>query len=399
MKIAQVSPLYESVPPKRYGGTERVVSYLTEELVRQGHEVTLFASGDSITKAHLISPCQRSLPLDLNCRIQMAHYALMLEQVFKDTSRFDIIHFHINYLHFPICRRSDTPNVTTLHDPLDIPELYSLFREFGEQPMVSISEAQREPLPWLNWQGTVYHGLPRDLYTFREAPGKYLAFIGRISPEKGVDRAIAIAKQVGMKLKIAAKVNGENYSKVDWQYFQDVVKPRLKDPLVEFVGEIGDKEKDEFLGHAYALLFPVDWPEPFGLPMIEAIACGTPVIAYRRGSVPEVMEDGVTGFIVDDLETAVQAMQRVSALNRRRCREVFEQRFSASRMAQDYLAIYQKILGGKLESKLALPLQLGLKEPSATSSRVAADVIGTVPIGSDSLNIQVIECAGGEGRS
>jgi len=368
-----------------------VVSYLTEELVRQGYEVTLFASGDSITKAHLISACQRSLRLDPGCIDQMAHHVLMLEQVFKDTSRFDIIHFHIDYLQFPLCRRCDTPNVTTLHGRLDIPDLYPLFREFAELPMVSISDAQRKPLPWLNWQGTVYHGLPKDHYTFREEPGKYLAFIGRISPEKGADRAIAIAKQVGMKLKIAAKVHGESINKVDWEYFRDVVEPLLQDPLVEFVGEIGEGEKDEFLGKAHALLFPVDWPEPFGLAMIEAMACGTPVVAYRRGSVSEVMVDGVTGFIVDDLESAVQATKKVAALSRRRCREIFEERFTASRMARDYLAIYQKILDGKVGVRLALPLHLGPKEPSAT------DGIGTITISPEGTTVQVMGCAGVEG--
>lgn len=339
MRIAQVSPLYESVPPKYYGGTERVVSYLTEELVRQGHDVTLFASGDSLTKAHLVAPCRRSLRLDKHCIDQLAHHILMLEMVFKEPDRFDIIHFHIDYLHFPISRRYRTPHLTTLHGRLDIPDLVPLYQEFREVPVVSISNAQREPLYWLNWQGTVYHGLPEDLYTFREEPGKYLAFLGRISPEKRVDRAIEIAKRIGMPIKIAAKVDN-----VDKDYFEDVVEPLLRNPLVEYVGEIGEGEKDEFLGNAYALLFPIDWPEPFGLVMIEAMACGTPVIAYHRGSVPEVMEEGVTGFIVQGLEEAIEAVRRVSTLSRKRCREVFEKRFSASRMARDYLTIYQRLL-------------------------------------------------------
>lgn len=342
MRIAQVSPLFESVPPKYYGGTERVVSYLTEELVRRGHDVTLFASGDSVTKARLIAPCRRSLRLDKHCVDQLAHHILMLEQVFKDTSRFDTIHFHIDYLHFPLSRRSATPHVTTLHGRLDIPDLVPLYQEFREVPVVSISNAQREPLPWLNWQGTVYHGLPEDLYTFREEPGKYLAFLGRISPEKRVDRAIEIAKRVGMEIKIAAKVDA-----VDREYFEDVVKPLLKDPLAEYVGEIGEGEKNEFLGNAYALLFPIDWPEPFGLVMIEAMACGTPIIAYRKGSVPEVMEEGTTGFIVHDLEDAVKAVEKVPTLSRKRCREVFEERFTASRMAKDYLSVYQRLLDRK----------------------------------------------------
>lgn len=339
MKIAQVAPLFESVPPKYYGGTERVVSYLTEELVRQGHEVTLFASGDSVTKAHLIAPCRRSLRLDKNCVDQLAHHILMLEIVFKQAYRFDIIHFHIDYLHFPLSRRHNVPHVTTLHGRLDIPDLVPLYREFGEMPVVSISNSQREPLPWLNWQGTVYHGLPEDLYTFREEHGKYLAFLGRIAPEKRVDRAIEIAKRTGIPLKIAAKVD-----KVDKEYFETVVQPLLRDPLIEYLGEIGDGEKNEFLGNAYALLFPIDWPEPFGLVMIEAMACGTPVIAYRRGSVPEVLEEGVTGFIVQGLEDAVEAVYKVRDINRRRCREVFEERFSATRMTRDYLNIYKQLL-------------------------------------------------------
>ncbi|HXG31518.1 MAG TPA: glycosyltransferase family 4 protein [Thermodesulfobacteriota bacterium] len=339
MRIAQVAPLYESVPPKYYGGTERVVSYLTEELVRQGHDVTLYASGDSVTKAHLVAPCRRSLRLDKHCMDQLAHHVLMLEMVFKDPDRFDIIHFHIDYMHFPISRRHRTPHLTTLHGRLDIPDLVPLYQEFREVPVVSISNSQREPLPWLNWQGTVYHGLPEDLYTFREEPGGYLAFLGRISPEKRVDRAIEIARRIGMPIKIAAKVDN-----VDKDYFEDVVEPLLRNPLVEYVGEIGEGEKDEFLGNAYALLFPIDWPEPFGLVMIEAMACGTPVIAYRRGSVPEVLEEGVTGFIVQGLEDAIEAVRRVPTLSRRRCREVFEERFSASRMVRDYLTIYKGLL-------------------------------------------------------
>jgi glycosyltransferase involved in cell wall biosynthesis len=345
LKIAQVAPLFESVPPKYYGGTERVVSYLTEELVRQGHEVTLFASGDSVTKAHLIAPCRRSLRLDKNCVDQLAHHILMLEMVFKQAHRFDIIHFHIDYLHFPLSRRHNIPHVTTLHGRLDIPDLVPLYREFAEMPVVSISNSQREPLPWLNWRGTVYHGLPEDLYTFREEHGKYLAFLGRIAPEKRVDRAIEIAKRTGIPLKIAAKVD-----KVDKEYFETVVQPLLRNPFIEYLGEIGDGEKNEFLGNAYALLFPIDWPEPFGLVMIEAMACGTPVIAYRRGSVPEVLEEGVTGFIVQGLEDAVEAVYKVRNINRRRCREVFEERFSATRMTRDYLNIYKQLLEVKQQA-------------------------------------------------
>jgi glycosyltransferase involved in cell wall biosynthesis len=343
MRIAQVAPLYESVPPQYYGGTERVVSYLTEELVRQGHEVTLFASGDSVTKARLVAPCRRSLRLDKECVDQLAHHIVQLELVLKYSNRFDIIHFHTDYLHFPLSRRQTTPHLTTLHGRLDLPDLVPLYQEFTEVPVVSISDAQRQPLPWLNWQETVYHGLPEDLYRFRGTPGTYLAFLGRISPEKRVDRAIEIAKRIGMEIKIAAKVDA-----VDRAYFEHNVAPLLKDPLVEYIGEIGDDAKDEFLGNAYALLFPIDWPEPFGLVMIEAMACGTPVIAYRHGSTPEVIEDGVTGFLVDGLEDAIRAAERISTLSRKRCRRVFEQHFSASRMAAGYLAVYQRLIGRKL---------------------------------------------------
>jgi glycosyltransferase involved in cell wall biosynthesis len=342
VKIAQVAPLYESVPPKYYGGTERVVSYLTEELVRQGHEVTLFASGDSVTKARLVAPCRRALRLDKHCLDPLAHHILMLELLLKEPTRFDIIHFHIDYLHFPLSRRQFIPHLTTLHGRLDIPDLVPLYEEFSGAPVVSISNAQREPLPWLNWLGTVYHGLPEDMYRFRAAPGTYLAFLGRISPQKRVDRAIEIAKRIGMQIRVAAKVDA-----IDREYFEDVVASLLKDPLVEYVGEIGDGEKDEFLGGAYALLFPIDWPEPFGLVMIEAMACGTPVIAYRSGSVPEVIDDDVTGFIVEGLEDAVKAAERISTLSRKRCRELFEQRFVASRMAEDYVAIYQRLIDPK----------------------------------------------------
>jgi glycosyltransferase involved in cell wall biosynthesis len=342
MKIAQVAPLYESVPPKLYGGTERVVSYLTEELVRQGHQVTLFASGDSVTQARLEEVCSRSLRLDQECVDQLAHHIVLLEQVFRQASAFDLMHFHIDYLHFPLSIRQHIPTVTTLHGRLDLPDLVPLYKMFPSMPVVSISNAQRAPLPWVNWLGTVYHGLPEDLYTFRETPGTYLAFLGRITPEKGVEQAIAIAQQVGMPLKIAAKVD-----RVDREYFQEVVRPLLQNnSLVEYLGEVGGDNKDAFLGEAYAVLFPIDWPEPFGLVMIEAMACGTPVVAYPRGAVPEVLEDGVTGWIVEDIEEAVQAVERVSAISRARCRQVFEERFLASRMAQDYLRIYKELLGG-----------------------------------------------------
>jgi glycosyltransferase involved in cell wall biosynthesis len=262
----------------------------------------------------------------------------MLEQVFRDVDRFDVVHFHIDWLHYAFCRRQSCPQVTTLHGRLDLPCLPSLFREYREMPVVSISDSQRKPLPWLNWQGTVYHGLPTDLYTFRERPGNYLAFLGRASPEKGIDKAIEIARRFGMTLKIAAKVD-----KNDQDYFATKLKPLVDQPGVEFIGEVGGKKKNDFLGNAYALLFPIDWPEPFGLVMIEAMACGTPVIAWPRGSVPEVMENGVTGFVVNSIPAAVAALSKVDGLDRRRCREIFEERFSASRMVQDYVQIYQRL--------------------------------------------------------
>jgi glycosyltransferase involved in cell wall biosynthesis len=292
-----------------------------------------------VTKAHLVAASRRSLRLDKHCLDQLSHQVLMLEHVFQRAAEFDIVHFHVDYLHFPFSRREQLTHVTTLHGRLDIPDLVPLYHEFRDMPVVSISNCQREPLPWANWQATVYHGVPADTYQFRAEPGSYLAFLGRISPEKRVDRAIEIAKRVRMPVKIAAKVD-----RVDQDYFGSVVEPLLRDPLVEFVGEIGEGEKDEFLGHAYALLFPIDWPEPFGLVMIEAMACGTPVIAYRSGAVPEVMEEGHTGFIVEGLEDAVEAVRRVPELSRKRGREVFEQRFTAERMAHDYLEVYERLI-------------------------------------------------------
>jgi len=339
MKIAQVAPLFESVPPQCYGGTERVVSYLTEELVRQGHQVTLFASGDSVTQAHLVAACPRALRLDEQCVDQLAQCMVLLEHVFRQAPTFDLLHFHIDYLHFPLSARQRVPHVPTLHGRLDIPDLVPVYQTFPSMPVVSISDAQRIPFPGLQWQGTVYHGLPDDLYTFHDTPGSYLAFLGRISPEKGIEQAIAIARQAGMPLKIVAKID-----QVDREYFQSVVQPLLDDPLVEYLGEMGERDKNAFLGQAYALLFPIDWPEPFGLVMIEALACGTPVIAYGRGSVPEVLEDGVTGWIVAGRDDAIQAIAQVSTLSRRHCRQTFEERFSATQMTQEYLRIYQQLL-------------------------------------------------------
>ena len=312
-----------------------MVSYLTEELVRQGHEVTLFASGDSTTGAHLIAPCQRALRLDRDCQDSLAYHIIMLEEVFRRADDFDIVHFHIDYLHFPVSRRTRVANITTLHGRLDLPELVAVYRQFPDMPLVSISDAQRKPLPLRSWRATVYHGLPDDLYRFEEQPGKYLAFIGRISPEKGLDRAIESAIQAGMPIRIAAKVD-----KVDREYFDTTIKPMLDHPLVEYVGEIGEREKQEFLGGAYALMFLIDWPEPFGLAMIEALACGTPVIAFRRGSVPELIDHRTTGFIVDNVDQAVEAIPQVAQLNRGDCRKAVEERFSSNRMAKDYLTQY-----------------------------------------------------------
>lgn len=337
MRIAQVAPLYESVPPKYYGGTERVVSYLTEELVRQGHDVTLFASGCSQTNAKLVSPCRKALRLT-ESKDPLAYHLLMLERVIQMSDDFEIIHFHIDYMHFPFSRRAKIPNLTTLHGRLDLKELVGIYKEFTEMPVVSISDSQRKPLPWINWQATVYHGLPEDLYSLNKQPGKYLAFLGRISPEKRVDHAVQIAKMSGIPLKIAAKVDP-----VDKQYFKSSIEPLFSDPLVEYLGEIGEPEKKELLGNAIALLFPIDWPEPFGMVVIEAMACGTPVIAFRRGSVPEILDDGITGFVVDDIEQAVEAVGKIPNLSRTRCRQVFEKRFSVTRMAQDYVEVYRSL--------------------------------------------------------
>jgi len=339
VRIAQISPLFESVPPKLYGGTERVVSYLTEELVAQGHDITLFASADSVTTARLVPVCERSLRLDRRCVDQMAHHIRQIEEVYRRADEFDVLHFHIDYLHYPLSARMGAARLTTLHGRLDIPDLEPLYRRFPDEPVVSISDDQRSPLSWVNWQATIHHGLPLGLLNPHPAPGQYLAFLGRISPEKRPDRAIELARRTGFPLKMAAKVD-----KADREYFEAEIRPLLKDnPLVEFIGEINEQQKDEFLGNAAGLLFPIDWPEPFGLVMIEAMACGTPVIAWRGGSVAEIIEPGANGFIVEDMEQAVAAIEQLGSLDRRRCRAIFEERFSVSRMARDYVDAYREI--------------------------------------------------------
>jgi len=338
MKIAQVAPLYESVPPKFYGGTERVVSYITEELVALGHDITLYASGDSQTSAHLRSVCERALRLDGGKLLSpLAHHLNLIETIAQEADEFDVVHFHLDYLPFSQIRRLEIPAVTTLHGRLDIPDLYPLFREFDDMRLISISDAQRAPMPWASWLMTVHHGIPEDLYQPRFSSGDYLAFLGRISPEKRVDRAIEIARQAGMPLRVAAKIDD-----ADRTYFEAEISDLLADSDVEFVGEIGEHDKTDFLGNAAALLFPIDWPEPFGLVMIESMACGTPVVAFRGGSVSEIIDEGVTGFIVESVEEAIAAVKRIPSIDRQACRQRFLERFTARRMCEAYLAAYER---------------------------------------------------------
>ncbi len=341
MRIAQIAPLTEAVPPMLYGGTERVISWLTEELVELGHDVSLFASGDSITAARLEPMWPRSLRLDGTVRDPNALHMAMIEQVFRRASQFDIMHFHLDYYAFSLMSRQATPFVTTLHGRLDLPEHHPVFATFPSVPLVSISNAQRRPIPTANWVATVHHGLPENLLRPQPARPSYLAFLGRISPEKRVDAAIRIAQRCGLPLKIAAKVD-----RADADYFNEVIRPLLEAPGVEFIGEIGDDRKKVFLSGAIALLVPIDWPEPFGLVMIEAMACGLPVVAFNRGSVAEIVEDGVTGFIVEDETSAVGAVHEVASLSRSAIRTRFEQRFTARRMAQDYLDLYRRLIDG-----------------------------------------------------
>ncbi|MET3840525.1 glycosyltransferase family 4 protein [Bradyrhizobium sp. OAE829] len=374
MRIAQIAPLFESVPPRLYGGTERVVSYLTEELVRQGHQVTLFASGDSITSAELVPCIPRALRLDPSVRDGLPHHMVMLDKVAERAGGFDVLHFHIDYLHFPLFRSERGRALTTLHGRQDLADHMPFYSRFSNMPLVSISNAQRGPLPGASFVATVHHGLPVDLLAPNfDARGGYLAFLGRISPEKRPDRAIAIAQQAGLQLKIAAKVD-----KADEVYFRDVIAPMLKGPGIEFIGEINENAKSEFLGQAAGLLFPIDWPEPFGLVMIEAMACGTPVLAFRCGSVPEIIEDGVTGCIVADVDQAVSAIPNLLTLDRRIIRSRFEDRFSSARMAADYVRVYQKIIQRHVASDRQLsarPARSGT--PIDTASRQVPEALRT----------------------
>ncbi|HYV93774.1 MAG TPA: glycosyltransferase family 4 protein [Chitinophagales bacterium] len=339
MKIAQIAPLYESVPPQLYGGTERVVSYLTEELVRQGHNVTLFASGDSETNACLVPVCRQALRLNKGIVDSFAPHIVELQEVIEHAHEFDVLHFHNDYLHFPVSQILKYPHLTTLHGRLDIAELQPLYKKFAEMPLISISNNQRLPLKNVNWIGTVYHGLPIDDLKLQEGQGNYFAFLGRVSPEKGVDKSIDIAKRTGIKIKIAAKID-----KADQEFYEKEIAPLFDNPLVEYIGEISEHEKQDFLGNALALLFPINWPEPFGLVMIEAMATGTPVIAFRSGSVPEVIDDGVTGFVVSTVDGAFEAVSKLEQLNRKKIRGVFEARFTAEIMAKNYLRFYETMI-------------------------------------------------------
>ncbi len=342
MRIAQVAPLYESVPPKLYGGTERVVAWLTDELVRRGHEVTLFASGDSTTSAHLVAGCERALRLDGSAADAIWAHSLELGKAFSRARDFDVIHCHVDYLAFPYARRAPRPTVHTLHGRLDLPHLRLVLAEFPDAPLVSISDAQRRAvadLP-LDWVATVPHGLPYDEIPFRAEPDRYVVFLGRLSREKRPDLAVAVARELGVPLKIVAKVDA-----ADRAYFEREIRPLLDDPLVEFLGELGGAEKFRVLGGALCLLFPIDWPEPFGLAMIEALACGTPVVARPCGSVPEIVRDGVTGFIADSVDDLARAVKRVDLIDRARCRADVEQRFSVAAMTDRYEAVYRRLVG------------------------------------------------------
>jgi glycosyltransferase involved in cell wall biosynthesis len=338
LRIAQIAPLYESVPPKLYGGTERIVGYLAEELVRRGHEITLYAAGDSTVRVPLAAGAPRALRLTGLDHLGPVLHMPMLSELYDHANHFDVIHSHVDCLSFPLARLVQVPTLSTMHGRLDLEALLPVYRHYKDHPVISISHDQRRPLPEMNWVGTVYHGLPRNLLKFRSEPGDYLAFLGRMSPEKRPDLAIEIARRSGIPLKIAAKVD-----RTDREYFESVVKPMLSTPGVEFIGEIDESQKQEFLGGALALLFPVDWPEPFGLVMIEALACGTPVIAKPCGSVPEVLRQGVSGFIESSVDALVAAVQKIRDLSRRACRDEFERRFTAEVMADNYERVYYQL--------------------------------------------------------
>jgi glycosyltransferase involved in cell wall biosynthesis len=361
MRIAMIAPLTEAIPPRAYGGTERVVSILTEEMVRRGHRVTLFASGDSRTDAELAACCPRGLRLDPGVRDAVSYTVTQLDRVYRRAADFDCIHNHIGYMAFPVARCAAAPTVTTAHGRFDLPEMQRLGKHFSALPRVAISEAQRASSPGVNWLATVYNGIACEDYHFRAEPGDYLVFLGRISPEKRPDRAIEIARDVGMRLVIAAKVDP-----VDAAYYERAIAPMIRaSPLVEFIGEVDERAKDALLGGAYASLFPIDWPEPFGLTMVEAMATGTPVIAYRAGSVPEVVVDGVTGFVCDTLHGMIEAVARIPTIDRRACRAHVEAQFSAAAMADGYERVYRTLVGEaigrsghreRIESPTRLPM-------------------------------------------
>ena len=341
MRIAQISPLFEAVPPKLYGGTERVVYSLTEELVAMGHDVTLFASGDSITSARLAPMRAQAIRLDPSVKDWVALYFQMMEKIYRRKDEFDVLHFHVDYFPLSLFSRQNVPFLTTLHGRLDLKEFIDTFGTFTEPPFVSISNSQRKPIPNLNWARTILHGMPAHLLTPQPVKQEYVAFLGRISPEKGVDKAIRIAGRAGLKLKIAAKVDN-----ADRRYYEEEVRPLIDgNPNVDFIGEINDAQKPDFLSGAHALIFPIDWPEPFGLVMIESMACGTPVVAFEAGSVPEVIDDGVTGFIVHSENEAVAALGRLNELDRTQVRATFDRRFTSRRMAEDYVNLYEELIG------------------------------------------------------
>jgi glycosyltransferase involved in cell wall biosynthesis len=368
MRIAQVAPLVESVPPRLYGGTERIVSYLTEELVRLGHDVTLFASGDSITSADLVPCCPRALRLDPSVRDINPHIMLLIDKVHQRAEEFDVLHFHIDLFHFPLFRSMAARTLTTLHGRQDLEDLKPFYNHFAEMPLVSISNAQRKPLPRANLVATIHHGIPVDLHRPSFGQGSYVAFLGRVSPEKRPDRAIRIARGAGMPLKIAAKVD-----KVDENYFRSEILPLIDGPGVEFIGEINEREKTKFLGDAAALLFPVDWPEPFGLVMVEAMACGTPVLAFRCGSIPEIIDDGITGKVVDSEKDAIAALPEIMSYDRSAVRQRFEERFISTKMAKDYVSIYPKLLRGRTtngKEQSMWPSQRDLKRGNGLSRHV-----------------------------